>query len=168
MRTLFMGGALVTLVVVLAACGGSSTESVADDEALRRKADILAIQEIERSWHKATSRHDIDLMMSLWAPKATYTIGPGQTLSGKAEIRRFYLMQAAPFQPANHWVSDTPAYKIRVTVDGDKGTLYFECDFIDIATSKVTAVVAADMDVARIDGRWLITNTVSASPTLSP
>jgi ketosteroid isomerase-like protein len=167
MRTFFIAGALGILVVSLAACGGSSKNSAAVG-ALQRQADILAIDQIERSWHKATSRHDIDLMMSLWAQNATYTIGPGQTLTGKKEIRRFYLTQAAPFQPENSWVSDTPAYKIRTTVDGDKGTLYFECDFIDIKTSKVTAVVAADMDVAKIGGRWLITNTVSASPNLSP
>lgn len=167
MRTLVLGCALVALVLSLAACGGSSKSS-ADEQALQRQADILAIDQIERSWHKATSRHDIDLMMSLWAPNATYSIGPGRTLTGKKEIRRFYLTQAAPFQPENSWVSDTPAYKIRTTVDGDKGTLYFECDFIDTKTSKVTAVVAADMDVAKIGGRWLITNTVSASPSLSP
>jgi uncharacterized protein (TIGR02246 family) len=167
MRTLSLGCILVALVLPLAACGGSSKSS-ATDGALQRQADTLAIDQIERSWHEATSRHDIDLMMSLWAPNATYTIGPGQTLTGKKAIRRFYLTQAAPFQPENIWVSLTPAYKIRTTVDGDKGTLYFECDFIDTRTRKVTAVVAADMDVAKIDGRWLITNTVSASPTLSP
>ena len=34
--------------------------------------------------------------------------------------------------PQNHWQADTPSYKIKATVNGDKGTLYFECHYIDI------------------------------------
>ena len=100
-------------------------------------------------------------------PGATFTIGPGETLSGKAEIRRFW-EQAPVFQPENHWVSDTPAYKIRITVNGDRGTLYFECHYVDAKTRRVVAVTGADQQVARIDGTWLITNNVGGSPTLMP
>jgi hypothetical protein len=106
-------------------------------------------------------------MMSLWAPNATFTVGPGQTLTGNKQIRRFWL-KAPVFQPENHWVSETPAYKIRITVNGDKGTLYFECHYVDPKTHKVVAVTAADQQVARMNGRWLVTNHVGASPTLTP
>ena len=105
--------------------------------------------------------------MSLWAPNATFTVNSGETLTGKKEIRRFWL-DAPVFQPENHWVSETPAYKIRITVNGDKGTLYFECHYVDAKTGKVEAVTAADEQVARVNGRWLITNNVGASPILSP
>ena len=90
-----------------------------------------------------------------------------QTYSGKDQIRQFFI-KAAPFQPENHWVSDTPAYKIRMTVNGGKGTLYFECHYVDSKTGKLGPVTAADQQVARIDGRWLITDMVGASATLSP
>ena len=73
MRTLLVGGALAVIVVSLAACGGSSTSS-ASEEALQRQADLWAIDQIEKNFHKATSKHDIDLMMSLWAPNATFTV----------------------------------------------------------------------------------------------
>jgi ketosteroid isomerase-like protein len=106
-------------------------------------------------------------MMALWAPNATFTVKPGDTRAGKKEIRRFWL-DAPVFQPENHWVSETPAYKLRVTVNGDRGTLYFECHYVDAKTGKVVAVTAADEQVARINGRWLITNNVGASPILSP
>jgi hypothetical protein len=89
-------------------------------------------------------------------------------LTGKAQIRSFWLSKSVVFQPENHWVSDTAAYKIRTTVNGDRGTLYFECHYIDSKTSKVEAITAADQQVARINGRWLITNMVGASATLSP
>jgi ketosteroid isomerase-like protein len=161
-RILLMG---LTLAVSLAACG--SGQSTASRLALEKQADTYAIEQIEVNWHKASSTKNLDLMMSLWAGDATATLG-GQTYTGKAQIRNFFATKAAPFQPQNHWVSDTPAYKRRVTVDGDKGTLYFECDYIDVATREVKAVVSADQDVARINGRWLITNAISATPELSP
>jgi uncharacterized protein (TIGR02246 family) len=166
MRTLLVRGALGVVVVAFAACGGSSTSSTSE-EGMQRQADLYAIEQIERDWHEATSRQDIDLMMSLWAPNATFTIGPGQTLTGKDQIRAFWLENRA-FQPENHWVSDTAAYKLRSTVNGDRGTLYFECHYVDAETREVVHVTAADQQVARIDGRWLITDSVGASPILSP
>jgi uncharacterized protein (TIGR02246 family) len=166
MRTLLIGGALGVTVISLAACGGSGTSSAAE-QALQRQADFYAINQIEQKWHRATSRHDIDLMMSLWAPNATFTTDAGETKIGKKQIRQFWL-EAPVFQPENHWVSETPAYKIRITVNGDRGTLYFECHYVDPKTQKVIRVVGADQQVAKIDGRWLITNNLGSSPALRP
>ena len=154
---------VAALAVALAAC--SSGKDAASQQALKEKADRYEIEQIEVTWHKASSTKDVDLMMTLWAPNATATLG-GQTYTGKDQIRNFFVTKAGPFQPQNHWVSETPAYKIRITVDGDKGTLYFECHYVDAATKKVVAVVSADQDVARINGTWLITKLVSATPEL--
>ena len=52
------------------------------------------------------------------------------------------------------------------TVDGDRGTLRFECHFVDMLTREVAAVTAANQDVARIDNRWLITNFVGSTAEL--
>jgi uncharacterized protein (TIGR02246 family) len=164
-RLLISGMAGLMLAVSLAGCGGSSQSSTSE-QAAQKDADLYAIDQIERTWHKAASRHDLNLMMSLWAPKATFTLG-GTTVEGKAAIRNVF-SKAGPFQPQNHWVSDTPAYKIRTTVNGDKGTLYFQCHYVDVKTGKITAVVGADQDVRKIDGKWLITNFAGSSPTLSP
>ena len=155
----------VGLVVSVTGCGSSKTS--ASDALVQREADTFAIEQIEVKWHKASSTKDIGLMMSLWAPDATFTIG-SQTLTGKAQIRDFFAHKAAPFQPENHWVSDTPAYKIRTTVNGDKGTIYFECHYIDVKTGKVANIVGADQNVQKIDGKWLIVNATGATPTLSP
>lgn len=152
------------MALAVSACGSST--SSASQKALQKQADMYAIDQIERTWHKAASTHDLDLMMTLWAPKATFTFG-GKTVTGKAAIREA-IGKAGPFQPQNHWVSDTPAYKIRTSVNGDTGTLYFECHYVDTKTEKVVAVVGADQDVRRINGRWLITSLTAASPTLSP
>jgi ketosteroid isomerase-like protein len=156
--------ALILVVVGLTACGsGKNAATLAADQ---KKVDILAIEQIEKTWHQASSTHDVDLMMTIWSDNATATLG-GQTYTGKAQIREFFATKAAPFQPQNHWVSETPAYKIRVTVDGDRGTLYFECHYVDVATKQVVAVVSAHQDVVRINGTWLITHLISATPDLS-
>jgi hypothetical protein len=157
---------VVMAALVLAACGGSSKQSTSG-AATKKEADEYAIDQIEKVWHQAASTHDVNKMMSIWAPNATFNIGT-ETLSGAKQIRNFFATKAAPFQPQNHWVSDTPAYKIRITVNGDKGTLYFECHYIDVKTKKVAVVVGADQNVQKINGKWLITNAAAATPSLTP
>jgi len=162
MRKLMLAGLGAALLATIAGCGGSSSGTA--DQTVQKEAALYEIDQIERTWHKAATTHNLDLMMSIWAPGATFTFG-GQTYTGKAEIRKLF-SEAGPFQPQNHWVSDTPAYKIRTTVNGDKGTLYFECHYIDVKTGKIAAVVGADQDVQKIGGKWLITNAAGASPKL--
>ena len=162
-RLLLLGLALVLLG---AACGGSGKSSARVGE-LQHEADITAIDQIEKTWHKAASTRNVNLMMSIWAGDATFNIGT-ETLTGTKQIRDFFVQKAGPFQPGNHWVSDTPAYKIRITASGDKGTLYFECHYVDVKTQKVVSVVAADQDVERIGGKWLITSAAASLPTLEP
>jgi ketosteroid isomerase-like protein len=164
MRKLLIG-AVGALMVVLSACGGSS-ESAASDEALRHQTDVYEIGQIERSFHESMAKKNIQEMMSLWTQNATFTYGPGQTATGKDQIRTTWLSSKS-FQPATHWSADHPAYKLRVTVNGDRGTLHFECHFIDVDTGKVAAVTAGDFDVARIDGHWLITKMVGSTAELS-
>ena len=104
-------------------------------------------------------------MMTVWAPDATFTVG-GEPSWARQQIREVLRGAAGRSSPENDWVSDTPAYKIRITANGDKGTLYFECHSIDTATGKLVNIVAADQDVQRIDGKWLITTSAAAPATL--
>jgi hypothetical protein len=161
-----MVGVALAIALSLAACGGSGGQS-AGQRATQRQADLYAIDQIEKTWHRASSSHDVNLMMTLWASDATFNIGT-ETLTGKAQIRAFFAHKAGPFKPQNQWVSETPAYKIRETVSGDKGTLYFECHYVDVKTRNVVSVVGADQNVQKINGRWLITSSASATPTLRP
>jgi SnoaL-like domain len=161
-RKLVIAAVLVALAAPLAAYGGWSTSS---GPSLQKTADLYAIEKIEKTWHRATSKKNLDLMMTLWAPRATMING-GKTYTGKKQIRAV-LAKAAPFQDYN-WVSDTPAYKMRVTVNGNKGTLYFECHYIDTETRTVALVVGSDQEVRKINGKWLITEMTGSSPTLKP
>jgi ketosteroid isomerase-like protein len=164
MRTILIGGVLAILAFALSACGGSNGSSVSDQE-MERKAEIYAISQIERTFHESISKKDIDDLVGLFAPNATGTFGPGKTVTGKEQIRQVWL-KSVPFKPATHWLSDHPAYKLKVTVDGGRGTLHFECHFIDVDTGKVAALTAGNLDVAKIDGHWLITNFVGSTSEL--
>jgi ketosteroid isomerase-like protein len=160
-----IGGGLVVLglSLVLVACNTSPTGSSGE---ARRAQDMWQIDQIEKNFHEATTRQDIDMMLSLFAPNATMTVGPGQTATGHDEIRAFWLENSAAFDPQNHWISDHPAYKLEITVNGDQGTLHFECHYINIETGEVVSTTTADFDVARIDGTWLITNMVGGTTVL--
>jgi len=132
---------------------------------MQRNSDLYAISQIERSFHEAISKKNIDEMAGLFAPHATGTFRPGQTVSGRDEIRDVWLNSTA-WKPETHWLSDHPAYKLKATIDGDRGTLHFECHFVDVDTGKVAAVTAGNLDVAKIDGQWLITNFVGSTSEL--
>ena len=166
MRRHVIGGALGVLAisVVVVACGGSTAGSTGDRA--RRFQDMWEIDKIEKDFHEATSLKDIELMLSLYAPNATFTVGGGETAVGVDEIRDFWLEKSPVFEPTNNWISDHPAYKLEITVNGDRGTLHFECHFVDAETAVVDAVTAADADVARIEGQWLITNFVGSTTEL--
>ena len=167
MRRLLICGSLGVIVLGFVGCSGSSTSSEAERR-LQRESDLYQIDQIEKDFHEATTKKDIDQMLSLWAPNATLTVAPGQTAAGLAQIRRFWLDKSTAFKPSTHWVSDHPAYKVEITLNGDRGTLHFECHYVNYDTGKVEFVTVADQDVARIDGRWLITNMVAGSTTLTP
>ena len=164
MRKLLIGSALAALLVALSACGGSSATSE-EAESVQRQTDLYEISQIERNFHEAISKKDIDELVSLFAPNATGTFGPGKTVTGREQIRQVWL-NSVGWKPETHWLSDHPAYKLKVTVDGDRGTLHFECHFIDVDTGEVAALTAGNLDVARIDGRWLITNFQGSTAVL--
>lgn len=154
---------LTGLVLAVGAYAARTNNSLST---LQKQATIYRIEQIEQIWHKAQSNKNLDLMMSSWARNATATVA-GKTVTGKAAIRQLFA-KAGPFQPENHWISDTATYKMRVTMNGNRGTLYFECHFIDVDTGKVATVVGADLQVQQINGRWLITNMAASTVTLRP
>ena len=165
-RTLLIVGVLAVLLP-LSAFAGTSTKASAKDNAVQREADLYLIDQVEVKFHRATSKHDLNLMMSLWAPGAVFNIDQ-QTLTGRAQIRNWFATKNKAFRPEHHWESDTPSYKIRVSLNGDKATIYFECHYIDPKTSKVMAVAGVDHRLQKINGNWLIVDSASSPATLSP
>jgi ketosteroid isomerase-like protein len=164
-RALIIGSTLAVAVALLVGCGSSSTSSESD-QVTQRDAALYQIDQLERAFHKAGSTHNVNLMMSLFAPGAVFNLGL-ETFSGKAQIRKFFATENPAFEAKHHWESDTPSYKIRVTVNGDRATLYFECHYVDVKTGKVMSVVGVDHNLQKIHGRWLIVDASASAATLS-
>ena len=155
-----------TVVALLTGCGGSGNDPAVNATTVR-EANLYEIDQIESKFHEAVAHHNLDLMMSLFAPGAVFNV-EDQALTGKPAIRHWFATENKAFFPQNHWIADTPTYKIRATVNGDKGTLYFECHYIDPKTKKLVAWLGVDHDVQKINGTWLIVNSVVSKPVLSP
>lgn len=166
LRPLLVLGAALALLVPVAALGGTTAPSSAKEDLTQREADLYLIDQVEVKFHRATSTHDLDLMMSLWAPGAVFNIDQ-QTLTGKAQIRHWFATENQAFMPNHHWESDTPSYKIRIHLTGDKATMYFECHYIDPKTAKVMAVAGVTHTLQKIDGKWLITDSAGVNASLS-
>src|SRR4029450_12328706 len=98
MRKPMIGLIVAVLAVALTACGDEAADPAAEE--MRQQSDYWLIDQIEKDFHHATTTKDINLMMSLWAPNATLTVGPGETASGSDEIRQFWLTKSQGFHPA--------------------------------------------------------------------
>lgn len=153
------------LVVAFHSGGGAAVASTSND-VTERQADLYQIEQIEVKFHRATSKHDINLMMSIWAPGAVFNIDQA-TLVGKAQIRHWFLTENKAFMPNHHWESDTPTYKIRINLNGDHATMYFECHYIDPKSGKVVATAGVTHTLQKVNGQWLITNSAGSTATLS-
>jgi SnoaL-like protein len=166
---------MVVAVVALAAIagvlglqtGGGAAKASTNDADTQRDADLYQIEQIEVKFHRATSHHDLSLMMSLWAPGSVFNIDQ-QTLVGKTQIRHWFATENGAFMPSHHWESDTPSYKIRINLNGDKASMYFECHYIDPKTATIVAKAGVTHTLQRVNGEWLITNSAGSTAVLRP
>ena len=153
------------LVIALTGLSGCSSGSSAEERAAQKAADAAAISRIEAILHQAQGAKDIDAFMAPFADNAVFTLG-AKTITGKEEIRKFALTTPV-FQPENRWVVQTPAYKIRTSTDRNRGTLYFECHYIDVDNKVVRASISVDVKASKVKGQWALTNVVAAPAVLS-
>jgi len=154
----------LALVAVLSGCGVGD-DSAEASPATFEAADKFAITELQTRFHEANSTKNLELLMNLFADDAVFTVG-GQTYAGKDQIRNFYVTKAGPFRPENNWTSLHPAFKVRITAVEDRGTIHFECHYVDVATQQFKSNVAADGKVARIKDKWLFTSMVASNASL--
>ena len=126
-----------------------------------KPADVLAVRNIEVTFHTAGSvlpEKSLDLMMSIYADDAvlTDTSHDDKVYSGKAQVHSYWEQVAGPFRPENHWIGYTPAMRIRTKVSGNTATLYFECLWMDADKNAIGAHTFSDMTLARAQGKWLV------------
>ena len=151
--------------LVLTACGGAAAEVERPQD--EDRPGIAGIYQLQADIHRAGTSKDLDLLMSRWAEGARLEVA-GTTYVGDAEIRRFFATAHPAFKPENRWVALTRSPNIKVAAEGDHGTLYFECYFVDVTTKQVAAATSAAAKVVRVSGRWLLEEYRSGSVELSP
>jgi uncharacterized protein (TIGR02246 family) len=141
-------------LLVLTAIAGLSAAMIAGATTEENAEDFMNLHKVEIAFHEAGTTKNLDMMLSLFADDAVLTAG-GKTYTGKDQIKRFF-EAAGTFQPQNHWVAYTPAFRIRYSVEGNRAHLYFECLYVDKDSNKIAAHTNSDDTLVRINGRWLI------------
>jgi hypothetical protein len=116
--------------------------------------DFMQLHQVEIAFHEAGSTKNLEQMLALFSDDAMLVAG-GKTYTGKEQIKHYW-RAAGPFQPQNHWVGYTPAFRIRYDVNGDSAHLYFECLWVDKTAKKIAAHTNSDDRLFRVGGRWLI------------
>jgi ketosteroid isomerase-like protein len=143
-----MAGMAVTLADVMA-----TNLSPVEAQATGPDGDQLGeIYKLQAAFHQAKSHQDIDLMMSLWAPDASFNFN-GDVFSGADAIRAFFLGSGS-------WkyrrMSLVPSFKDQIRLDGDQAYLYFECH--DVALTDESAATPAGTVVTHLTNFGTIRN----------
>jgi hypothetical protein len=149
----YVPSTLAILALCFTAAANAGTEENAED--------FMQAHKIEIVFHQAATTKNLDLMMSLFADDATLK-SRGKTYAGKDEIRAYW-QAAAPFQQENQWVAYTPAFRIKYSIEGDNGHLYFECLYVDREANKIAAHTSSDDILTRVNGKWVIKDMTAAT-----
>jgi len=129
-------------------------------------ADVAQIYQLQAAFHRAKTAQDIELMISLWAPKATLKVqGDPKSPYVGAEQLRGYWLNSGSFK--NRRFSLVPSYKTRIAVRDNEADLYFECH--DVADyDQPTRNIINDTFLAgrlqNVGGKWVFYD-VSAGPS---
>ena len=102
-------------------------------------------------------------MMSLWAPNATLTVGPGETAAGMERSASSSSTNPACSKPRPTGSLTTPRTRSRSRSTATGVRCISSATTSTTTTDDVEVATTADLDVARIDGQWLIANMVAGS-----
>jgi hypothetical protein len=128
-----------------------------DGEGLRELAAVGQVYRLQAAFHLAKSTQDIDLMMSLWDPRATLTVldDPKSPYTGSDQLKAFW-QGSGSF--THRRFSLVPSFKIQIGVHGDVASLYFEChdvgDF-DLATRQIASDTFLAGTIRRARRDWV-------------
>ncbi len=129
-------------------------------------ADVAQIYQLQAAFHRAKTAQDIELMMSLFDPKATLKIqGDPKSPYVGAEQLRAYWLNSGSFK--NRRFSLVPSYKTRIAVHGKQADLYFECHDVadyDQPTRNIVNDTFLAGNLRDVGGKWVFYD-VSAGPS---
>lgn len=119
---------------------------------------VAEIYELQAAFHRAKTTQDIELMMSLWAPNATFVNrSTGATYSGSDAIRGFWLGSGSF---THHRFSLVPSFKTTIDVNGDEAFLYFECHDVGNFSTGLLGDTPADASIKTIVNDTFLAGTL--------
>jgi hypothetical protein len=129
-------------------------------------ADVAKIYQLQAAFHQAKTAQDIELMMSLWDPKATLKVqgDPKSPYVGTEQLRGYWL-NSGSFK--NRRFSLVPSYKTRIAVRDNNASLYFECHDVadyDQPTRNIINDTFLAGTLRNVGGKWVFYD-VSAGPS---
>lgn len=118
------------------------------------------IYELQAAFHRAKTTQDINLMMSLWDSNGTLNVqgDPNSPYVGFEQIKSFW-ENSGSF--TNHRFSLVPSFKTQINVQGDLGSLYFECHDVgnfDQANRFIASDTFLAGTVRKLGGKWVFSN----------
>jgi len=164
-RRLFRVGATAT---ALGAASIALPSTARADEA--ESVQVAEIYQLQAAFHRAKTTQNLELMMSLWAPDATFTnTTSGLQYRGSQAIRSFW-QGSGSF--THHRFSLVPSYKTTIEVDGVTALLYFEChdigefstaDFGDPSVRTIVNDSFLSGTLRHVSGDWLFWDMIAGS-----
>ena len=129
-------------------------------------ADVAQIYQLQAAFHRAKTAQDIELMMSLWDPKATLKVhgDPQSPYVGTEQLQGFWL-HSGSFK--NRRFSLVPSFKTRIAVRDHEADLYFECHDVadyDQPTRHIINNTFLAGTLRNVGGKWVFYD-MSAGPS---
>ena len=129
-------------------------------------ADVAQIYQLQAAFHRAKTAQDIELMMSLWDPKATLKVhgDPKSPYVGTEQLQGFWL-HSGSFK--NRRFSLVPSFKTRIAVRDNEADLYFECHDVadyDQPTRHIINNTFLAGTLRNVGGKWVFYD-MSAGPS---
>jgi hypothetical protein len=170
-----------------------STSAMAQTGTNQQPADIAALYQLQAAFHAAASCAGLDRdqhiqdMLALWAEDGVLIVG-STTYQGRGvwngssctpsgpTLCDFFANHAGPFVSGRAWVGLSTSFRTAIDVLGDTATLFFECHYFDVSTNPPQWRSNASYGIPgqpqtglarKVNGRWLLSYAVAASPPLS-
>jgi len=170
-----------------------STSAMAQTRTNRQPADIAALYQLQAAFHAAASCAGLDRdqhiqdMLALWTEDGVLIAG-STTYQGRGvwngsscspagpTLCDFFANHAGPFVSGRAWVGLSTSFKTAIDVLGDTASLFFECHYFDVSTIPPQWRSDASYGVPgqpltglarKVNGKWLLSYAVAASPPLS-
>jgi uncharacterized protein (TIGR02246 family) len=124
-------------------------------------ADELAVRNVVAALSRTADGGDVDAYVALFAPDATWEL-PDAVRRGHADIRAGSLARRAAGEVGPGTATRHVTTNLVVAVDGDAATAQSTWLYLTdtTGTPTISRVGGYDDELARVDGRWLLTRRV--------